>query len=140
MPNRVWSHDRRDQLYFTAMKEAMILVFHLLTTIAKLLGPGGSRAVIAENLLLKHQLLVYRRSRKRSPNLLVHDRALLGFWTLFLNPRRMARAAIIIKPSTLLRFHTALKRRKYRLLYSAKKRESQARKGRRRKSSMQLLR
>lgn len=104
------------------MKEAMILVFHLLTTIAKLLGPGGSKAVIAENLLLKHQLLVHRRSRKRSPNLLVHDRALLGFWTLFLIPRRMARAAIIIKPSTLLRFHAALKRRKYRLLYSAKKR------------------
>ena len=111
------------------MKEAMILVFHLLTTIAKLLGPGGSKAVIAESLLLKHQLLVHRRSRKRSPNLLVHDRALLGFWTLFLIPRRMARAAIIIKPSTLLRFHAALKRRKYRLLYSAKKRGKPGPKG-----------
>ena len=111
------------------MKEAMILVFHLLTTIAKLLGPGGSKAVIAENLLLKHQLLVHRRSRKRSPNLLVHDRALLGFWTLFLIPRRMARAVIIIKPSTLLRFHAALKRRTYRLLYSAKKRGKPGPKG-----------
>jgi len=30
----------------------------------------------------------------------------------------MARAAIIIKPSTLLHFHNALKKRKYRLLYS----------------------
>jgi putative transposase len=37
---------------------------------------------------------------------------------LFLNPRRIARSAIIIKPSTLLRFHNALKKRKYRLLYS----------------------
>jgi putative transposase len=37
---------------------------------------------------------------------------------LFLNPRRIARSAIIIKPSTLLRFHSALKKRKYRLLYS----------------------
>jgi len=35
-----------------------------------------------------------------------------------LNPRRIARSAILIKPSTLLRFHTALKKRKYRLLYS----------------------
>jgi hypothetical protein len=46
---------------------------------------------------------------------------LFGFWTLFLNPRRIARATIIIKPSTLLRFHTAFTRRKYRLLYSARK-------------------
>tara|TARA_R110001592_G_scaffold357416_1_gene660452 strand:+ start:6865 stop:7734 length:870 start_codon:yes stop_codon:yes gene_type:complete len=30
----------------------------------------------------------------------------------------MARSAIIIKPSTLLRFHSALKKRKYRLLFS----------------------
>jgi transposase InsO family protein len=38
--------------------------------------------------------------------------------SLFLNPRRIIRAAIIIKPSTLLSFHSALKKRKYRLLYS----------------------
>jgi hypothetical protein len=31
---------------------------------------------------------------------------------------RIARAAIIIKPSTLLSFHNALKKRKYRQLYS----------------------
>jgi putative transposase len=37
---------------------------------------------------------------------------------LFLSPRRIARSAIIIKPSTLLKFHNALKKRKYRLLYS----------------------
>jgi putative transposase len=35
-----------------------------------------------------------------------------------LNPRRIARSAIIIKPPTLLSFHNALKKRKYRLLYS----------------------
>jgi putative transposase len=34
-----------------------------------------------------------------------------------MNPRRIARSAII-KPSTLLRFHNALKMRKYRQLYS----------------------
>ena len=38
--------------------------------------------------------------------------------SLFLNPRRIIRAAIIIKPSTLLSFHSALKKRKYCLLYS----------------------
>jgi len=102
------------------MKEALILIFHLLTLVARLLGPGGGRAIIAENLLLKQQLLIHSRCRKRAPNLSVQDRALFGFWTLFLNPRRIARAAIIIRPSTLLRFHAALKQRKYRLLYSVR--------------------
>jgi transposase InsO family protein len=100
------------------MKEVFYLLFHLLTTLAKLIRPGGSRAVIAENLLLKQQLIIHSRSRQRAPNLTTQDRALLGFWSLFLNPRRIARSAIIIKPSTLLRFHNALKKRKYRNLYS----------------------
>ncbi len=111
------------------MKEALIMILHLLTLVARLLGPGGSRAIIAENLLLKQQLLIHGRSRKRAPNLSIHDRALFGYWTLFLNPRRIARAAIIIKPSTLLRFHAALKHRKYRLLYSASKRAKPGPKG-----------
>jgi len=100
------------------MKDAIFLILELLTTIARLFGPGGSRAIIAENLLLKQQLLVHSRTRQRAPNLSVMDRTLFGFWTLFLSPRRIARSAILVKPSTLLRFHTALKKRKYRLLYS----------------------
>ena len=96
------------------MKDVIYLLFHLLTTLAKLISPGGSRTVIAENLLLKQQLIIHSRSRQRAPNLTTQDRALLGFWSLFLNPRRIARSAIIIKPSTLLRFHNALKKRKYR--------------------------
>jgi hypothetical protein len=100
------------------MKEVFYLLFHLLTALAKLLGPGGGKAVIAENLLLKQQLIIHSRSRQRAPNLSAHDRALLGFWSLFLNPRRITRSAIIIKPSTLLRFHSALIKRKYRQLYS----------------------
>ena len=89
------------------MRDAIYLLFHLLTTLAKLMRPGGSRAVIAENLLLKQQLIIHRRSRLRAPNLSTQDRALLGFWSLFPNPMRIVRAAIIIKPSTLLSFHNA---------------------------------
>ena len=101
------------------MRDIIFLLFDFLTTLAKLLRPGGGRAVIAENLLLKQQLIIHSRSRQRAPNLSANDRALLGFWSLFLNPRRIVRSAIIIKPSTLLRFHNALKTRKYRLLYSS---------------------
>jgi len=41
---------------------------------AKLCGLGGVRAVIAENLLLKQQLIVLRRARQRAPNLTLRDR------------------------------------------------------------------
>jgi putative transposase len=51
------------------MRELLILAVHLLVTIAKLLRPGGARAVAAESLLLKHQLLISNRARKRVPNM-----------------------------------------------------------------------
>jgi hypothetical protein len=38
------------------MREVLILTVRLLTTFAKLLRPGGVRAVAAQSLLLKHQL------------------------------------------------------------------------------------
>jgi hypothetical protein len=38
------------------MRDVLILAVHLLVTFAKLLRPGGIRAVAAESLLLKHQL------------------------------------------------------------------------------------
>ena len=67
---------------------------------------------------MKQQLIIHSRARERAPNLSANDRALLGFWSLFLNPRRFTRSAILIRPSTLLSFHNALTKRKYRLLYS----------------------
>src|SRR5207253_11423624 len=56
-----------------SMREFLILVVHLLVTFAKLLRPGGARAVLAESLLLKHQLLISNRSRQRAPNLTSND-------------------------------------------------------------------
>jgi hypothetical protein len=100
------------------MKNVIYLLFDLLTTLAKLLRPCGSRTVIAENLLLKQQLIIHSRSRQRAPNLTTQDRTLLGFLSLFMHPKRIARSSIIIRPSNLLSFHNALKKRKYRLLYS----------------------
>ena len=101
------------------MKDLLVLLAHLLTTVAKLLGPGGARVIVADSLLMKQQLLIIHRSRRRAPNLSVLDRFLFGFWSLFLDPRRIQRAAVIIRPSTLLKFHHLLKERKYRLLYSS---------------------
>ncbi len=100
------------------MKDVIYLLVDLLTTLARLFRPGSARSVIAENLLLKQQLIIHSRSRQRAPNLTTRDRVLLGLFSLFLTSRRLARAAVIIKPSTLLSYHNALKKRKYRRLYS----------------------
>ena len=61
------------------MKDLFLLLAHLFTLLAKLIGPGGARAVIAENLLLKQQLLIISRSRQRAPNLSAIDRFVFGF-------------------------------------------------------------
>jgi transposase InsO family protein len=100
------------------MKNVWLLLIHLLTVVAKLLGPGGIKGIIAENLLLKQQLLVVCRPRQRAPNLLPTDRFLLGFFSLFLRPGCLVKTAVGIRPSTLLRCHDYLVHRKYRALYS----------------------
>jgi hypothetical protein len=53
------------------MRFLFILIAHLLLTLARLARPGGVRAVAAESLAVKHQLLIMRRSQRRSPNLTV---------------------------------------------------------------------
>jgi putative transposase len=101
------------------MRELLILAIHLLVTLVKLLRPGGLRAVVAESLLLKHQILISNRSRRRAPNLTTLDRCVLGLTTLFLSPRRIPKLGALIKPATLFKFHKSLVERKYRLLFSS---------------------
>ena len=84
------------------MREFVILVMHFIVTMAKLLRPGGVRAVAAESLLMKQQLIIGNRSRKRAPNLTVLDRLVLGVSSLFVNPRRFAKLGVLVKPATLL--------------------------------------
>ena len=42
------------------MRDFAILFIHLIATIAKLIGPGGARAVIAESLLIEHQFIILK--------------------------------------------------------------------------------
>lgn len=101
------------------MRDLLLLAIHLLVTLAKLLRPGGVRAVAAESLLLKHQLLISNRSRQRAPNISALDRFVLGWTTLFLSTHRVPKLAVLLKPATLLKFHKALVQQKYRLLFSS---------------------
>jgi hypothetical protein len=48
--------------YYSSMRNLAVLVIHLIATLARLLGPGGVRSLVAESLLLKHQLLIVNRS------------------------------------------------------------------------------
>jgi hypothetical protein len=42
------------------MRHLVVLIIHLIAMLAQLLEPGGVRSLVAESLLLKHQLLVNR--------------------------------------------------------------------------------
>jgi len=70
------------------MRNLAALFFHFIATLARFLGPGGVRSLVAESLLLKHQLLIVNRSRRRSPNLPSSDRILAGLLALLVRPTR----------------------------------------------------
>src|SRR5215471_16958804 len=111
------------------MRDLLILLVHLITTVFRLAKPGGVPAVVAESVLAKHQLLILNRSRRRSPNLRIWDRLIAGFCSLWIQPKRLPKVAIAFKPSTLLGFHRALVLRKYRMLFSPKQRSKPGPKG-----------
>ena len=100
------------------MRDFAILFVHLIVTLARLARPGGLRSVVAESVLVRHQLLILSRGRKRAPHLRATDRIIAGLCTLFMPPARILRSAIGLRPSTLLHLHKVLKKRKYRMLFS----------------------
>jgi hypothetical protein len=108
------------------MRDLLLLAIHLFVTLAKLLRPGGARAVAAESLLLRQQLIVSNRSRQRAPNLSTIDRFVVGLITLFVSPRRIPKLSAIVKSATLRKFHKALVDRKYRILFSSSRRPRKA--------------
>jgi putative transposase len=103
------------------MRDILVLFVHLIVTLIRLAKPGGLRAVVAESVLIRHQLQIVHRGRKRAPNLRACDRIITGSCTLLMRPARILRSAIVLKPSTLLNFHAAIVKRKYRLLFSPKR-------------------
>ena len=72
----MWQFGWTDTIF--SMREILILFVHLIVTVARLAGPGGIRSVVAESVLVRHQLLILHRGRKRAPNLCTADRILAG--------------------------------------------------------------
>jgi putative transposase len=104
------------------MRDLAILFVDLIVTIARLFGPSDVRSIVAESLLVKHQLLILNRSQTRAPSLRPSDRAIVGLCVIFMRPTRLLRSGIVLKPSTILSFHRSLVKRKYRLLFTPKSR------------------
>jgi putative transposase len=73
------------------VRDLAVLFLHLVATVARVAGPGGARAVVAESALVKHRLLILNRSRKRSPNLRPADRVVACLCALFMRPGRLIR-------------------------------------------------
>src|SRR5215467_332092 len=92
------------------MGDVVILLVHLMVTAVRFARPGGLRSIVAESVLLRHQLLILNRGRKRAPKLRAANRILAGLCTLFMRPARVLRSAIVMKPSTLLRLRKLLKK------------------------------
>ena len=76
------------------MHDILVVFVHSIVTIVRLIKPGGLRAVVAESALIRHQLLILNRSRKRAPNLRVSDRIIAGLCTLLMHPSRMLRCIL----------------------------------------------
>ena len=80
------------------MRDLAVLLLHVLATVARLAGPGGVRAVVAESVLVKQQLLILNRARTRSPRLRLGDRVVAGVCALLMRPHRLVRVAIVSNP------------------------------------------
>ena len=60
------------------MRDFILVFVHVIVTVIRLVGPGGLRSVAAESALIRHQLLILNRGRKRAPNLRASDRIAAG--------------------------------------------------------------
>ena len=103
------------------MRDLLVLFVHLVVTTFRLMRPGGARAIVAESMLLKQQLLILTRSRRRAPDLRPLDRIVAGLCAGLVRRARLHRCTIILKPATILNFHRLLVKRKYRELFSPKR-------------------
>jgi len=93
-------------------------LLELVCLLLRLPKAGGAFGLVAEVLLLRQQLLVLTRGKKKCPALKSTDRLIMGLCTLVMTPKRIGKSAIAIAASTLLDFHRALVTRKYSRLFS----------------------
>ena len=83
-------------------------ILDLVCLLLRLPKAGGGCSLVAEVLLLRQQLIVLTRGKKKCPALTTADRLIMGLCTLVMTPKRIGKSAIAIAASPLLDFHRAL--------------------------------
>jgi hypothetical protein len=76
------------------VRDILVLFIHVVVTLVRLSTPGGLRSVVAESVLVRHQLLILNRGRQRSPNLRLYDRVIAGLCTILMRPARVLKSAM----------------------------------------------
>jgi putative transposase len=109
------------------MKKKIEWLIHFIFSFVRLLKLGGIKAVIAETMIMKQQLIFMNRGRGRVLKLETFDRFLFGLLAHFINEKRLHKVAVIIRPATVISFHKALVKRKYSKLYSNKTKKKSGR-------------
>ena len=60
------------------MRSVIIPILHAILTFFHCLKPSGTKALIAENIALRHQLMVLTRGKHRAPKMTRFDRFYFG--------------------------------------------------------------
>jgi putative transposase len=100
------------------MGSILTLFLDIIRLAARLIRPGGMTRVVAEHLILRQQLILLQRKRKRAPRLLTFDRMVFAISSLFIRTSRLPALSVVIAHSSVLALHRALVNRKYSLLFS----------------------
>ncbi len=111
------------------MINVLQFIFGWIRVTVKLQRPSGVKAIAAENMVLRQQLLSLSRHHKRSPKLTGSERIIYGLLGGLINQHRLSKISILIKPATIIKFHKALVKRKYQALFSNKSSKKPGKKG-----------
>ncbi len=87
-----------------SMLKILFLILHFIRITIMLAKPEGTKALIAENIMLRKQLIQLSRKHKRSPKLSFLDRLYFAILAHFINPRRLIKSAIIHSQQPSLNF------------------------------------
>ena len=78
------------------------LILNFIALYLRLIVPGGARAIAAENIALRNQLVILSRQQKRVPKLATADRIIFGILASIISIKRLSKISIVLKPATLL--------------------------------------
>jgi len=115
--------------YIGCMECVFRLILDVLRAIALLTTANGKSKLLAEYIAGKQQLNRLARKRVKAPRLKTLDRIVFAFSSIFISTHRLPKLSYIVAHSTLLKFHRALVKRKYSLLFSNKNPKNQVQKG-----------